>query len=241
MDFLLKNEKSVLDRDDTLAREIELHMQLGNYDKALELLKGRIFHVWEGAAFTAHDSYVDAHILRANALLKAGKADDALAGFKAALEYPENLSTGKSYFGDRSPEIDYYIGRALEAKHASAEAKEWYRKSAAEHSLEPSVRFCQGKALAALGENARAQALFAGLVQDGERQLAAASKGGVEDFAKFGDRGSTAQRQARAHYVLGLGYLGKGENEKARAEFTECLKLNPNVFWARYELSTLKP
>jgi len=130
LDFLLKNEKAVQDRDDTLAREIELHVQVGHYDKALELLKSRIFHVWEGARFTAHDSYVDAQLLRAHALLKAGKADEALAGYKAALEYPVNLSTGKASYGDRSPEIDYFVGKALEAKHATAEAKEWYGKSA---------------------------------------------------------------------------------------------------------------
>ncbi len=240
LDFLLKNDKAVLDCDDTLAREIELHVQLGNYDKALELLKSRIFHVWEGAAFTAHDSYVNAHLLRAHALLKAGKADEALTGYKAALEYPENLSTGKSYHGDRGPEIDYFVGRALEAKHSAAEAKEWYRRSTAEDSRDPSVRFHQAKAFAALGDTAKADAMFGDLVRDGERQLTSASKGGVEDFAKFGDRGSTIQRQARAHYVLGLGHLGKGDSEKARAEFTECLKLNPNLFWAKYELSTLK-
>jgi tetratricopeptide (TPR) repeat protein len=240
LDFLLKNEKAVVDRDDTLAREIELHVQLGDYDRALELLKSRVFHVWEGARFTAHDSYVNAQLLRAHGLLKADKADEALAGYKAALEYPENLSTGKPYRGDRSPEIDYFVGRALEAKHATSEAKEWYRKSAAEESRDPSVRFHQAKAMAALGDTKKAEAIFGELIRDGERQLARASKGGVEDFAKFGDRGSTVQREADAHYVLGLGQLGKGDKAKARAEFTESLKLNPNLFWAKYELSTLK-
>lgn len=242
LDFLLNNEQAVLHRDDTLAREIELHVQLGNYDKALELLKSRIFHVWEGAAFTAHDSYVNAHLLRAHAQLKAGKADEALAGYKAALEYPANLSTGKSYHGDRSPEIDYFVGRALEAKHSATEAKDWYRKSVAEQSsFDPSVRYHQAKASEALGDTKKAAAIFSDLVRDGERQLADANKGGVADFAKFGDRGTVTQRQANAHYVLGLGYLGKGDKAKASAEFTACLRLNPNLFWAKYELSTLKP
>ena len=240
LDFLLKNEKAVLDRDDTLAREIVLHVQLGHYDKALELLKSRIFHVWEGAEFTAHDSYVNAQLLRAHGLLKAGKADEALAGYMAALEYPSNLSTGKSYHGDRSPEINYFVGLALDGKHSASEAKQWYRKSTVEESMNPSVRFHQAKAFATLGEAGKAAAIFDKLVADGERQLANASKGGVEDFAKFGDRGTTIQRQASAHYVLGLGYLGKGDKAKARTEFAECVKLNPNQFWASYQLSTLK-
>ncbi|MDR3719826.1 MAG: DUF5107 domain-containing protein [Bryobacteraceae bacterium] len=240
LDFLLKNEKAVQDRDDTLAREIELHVQVGHYDKALELLKSRIFHVWEGARFTAHDSYVDAQLLRSHALLKAGKADEALAGYKAALEYPVNLSTGKPFHGDRSGEIDYFVGKALDAKHASAEAKEWYGKSAAEQSWDPSVRFHQAQALQALGDTKKAASIFDSLVADGERQLARANKGGIEDFAKFGDRGSAVQRQAEAHYVLGLGQLGKGDSAKARAELTESLKLNPSLIWAKYELSTLK-
>jgi len=238
--FLEKNQKEVDERDDTLAREIELHVQLGHYDNALELLKSRIFHVWEGARFTAHDSYVDAQLLRAHALLKAGKADEALAGYKAALEYPVNLSTGKPYHGDRSGEIEYCVARALEAQHNTAAAKDWYRKSAAEQSWDPAVRFHQGQALVALGDSKKAASIFDSLVTDGERQLARANKGGVEDFAKFGDRGSTVQRQAEAHYVLGLGHLGKGDNAKARAEFAESLKLNPNLFWAKYQLSTIK-
>jgi Tfp pilus assembly protein PilF len=240
LDFLLKNEPVVQHRDDTLARQIELHVQLGDYEKALELLKSRIFHVWEGAAFTAHDSYVNAHLLRAHALLKAGQAQQALEGYKAALEYPANLSTGQSYSGDRIAEIQYFAGRASEALKDSAGAKEWYRKSVAGKAEDAAVRYYQAKAMLALGETKKATAVFDSLVADGGRQLAAASRTGIEDFAKFGKRGSAVQRQAYAHYVLGLGYQGQGDGAKAKAEFTESLKLNPNLFWAKYELSTIK-
>ena len=37
---------------------------------------------------------------------------------------------------------------------------------------------------------------------------------------------------AEAHYLTGLGRLGKGEKEEAAKQFEEALKLNPNHLWA---------
>jgi Tfp pilus assembly protein PilF len=67
------------------------------------------------------------------------------------------------------------------------------------------------------------------------------SKGAaVEDFAKFGERRSKDAAQAQAHYVIGLGYLGSGNNDQARAEFEQAVKLDVNQMWAAYQLSALK-
>lgn len=53
-DLLENNQQTVLKYDDALAREIMLHVQLGHYDRAIDLLKGHDFHVWEGGGMI-HD------------------------------------------------------------------------------------------------------------------------------------------------------------------------------------------
>ncbi len=52
-------------------------------------------------------------------------------------------------------------------------------------------------------------------------------------FAKFGEQESSQARQASAHYLLGLGYLGQGDAENAHMAFAEAAKLNVRHVWAR--------
>ena len=100
--FFEQHQPAVRERDDVLARQIVLLNQAGQYDRALELLSSRKFHIWEEAFENAHDSWVNAHLLKGHALMKPGKAAEALKHYRAALEYPENLGVGKPYRGDRS-------------------------------------------------------------------------------------------------------------------------------------------
>jgi hypothetical protein len=58
----------------------------------------------------------------------------------------------------------------------------------------------------------------------GRERLQAAS--GLDFFAKFGTRQSPAMQKARAHYLLGLGYLGKGQRAEAKTEFEAALREN---------------
>ena len=62
----------------------------------------------------------------------------------------------------------------------------------------------------------------------------------MDFFAKFGEKKSEMIRQANVHYLLGLGYLGKGQIEKARAEFEQVLHLNINHIGAKDQLIQLK-
>jgi TolA-binding protein len=42
---------------------------------------------------------------------------------------------------------------------------------------------------------------------------------------------------AAAHYLLGLGYRGRGNTPRATYAFSRALALNPNHLWARVQLS----
>ncbi len=246
--FFKKHQQAALDRDDVLAREIMLEVQTGDSDEALKLLSSRKFYIWEGASISAHDWYVDAHLLRGHKLLKAGKPAEALKDYEAALEYPENLGVGKPYGGDRSAEMYYYMGAAYDAAGDAAKAKECYRKAAAEtggirrrrrmRADAGDLAFYRALALQKLGEKEQASGIFQSLVTSGQEMLAKGAS--VDDFAKFGGRTSKNVEQAGAHYLIGLGQMGLGKTQQAKAEFEQAVKLDVNQMWAAYELAALK-
>jgi Tfp pilus assembly protein PilF len=62
----------------------------------------------------------------------------------------------------------------------------------------------------------------------------------MDFFEKFGERQSAVAQKAQAHFLLGLGYLGKGQKTEARAEFEKALSLNVNHTGARQQLAALK-
>jgi Tfp pilus assembly protein PilF len=56
-------------------------------------------------------------------------------------------------------------------------------------------------------------------------------------FAKFGEQQSRDVEKANAHYLIGLGYLGAGNENKAQEEFKKALDLDMDHLWARYYLT----
>jgi Tfp pilus assembly protein PilF len=59
-------------------------------------------------------------------------------------------------------------------------------------------------------------------------------------FAKFGEKQTADDQKADAYFIVGLGYLGQGENMAARKELAEAVRLNPNHIWAAALLSQIK-
>jgi hypothetical protein len=47
-------------------------------------------------------------------------------------------------------------------------------------------------------------------------------------------------RKSEAHYLIGLGYMGKGLDNEARPEFEEAVKLNINHIWAMHYAKQLR-
>ncbi len=221
--FLEKNQNAVNARNDLLSREIVLYVLLGQYDRAIEWLDNHLFHVWEGRG-EIHDIYVDAHLARGEEYFRGKKYPQALKDFEAALLYPKNLGVGEPRSRGRSSRVYYFIGTAHEALGNQAKAQEYYEKSA-EATLRPGteIAYYQGLALRKLGRENEAEQIFDRLVQTGMRSLETSSP---DYFAKFGEKQTEEARRAQAHYILGLGYLGKGNMARARQEFEKAVELN---------------
>jgi len=245
LEMLTKHSDTVAKRDDAIMRQIVVLTAAGRTDHALELLRGRRFRNWEGNSLS-HSVYVDACIAHGLKLAADMKPREALATYKAALEYPENLEVGRARRSPRTARIQFFIGTAHEALGDAASARAAFEQAVRDAA---SAKAASGQALAGRGESdyesdyfgARAlrnlgrtdeaKPIFERLVKSGEEQL---TKGeGPDYFAKFGEKTSERVRQAGAHYLIGLGLLGLGEKEKARASFQKALELHPAHIGAR--------
>lgn len=239
LELLQKNHETLVKRDDALSREIILLVQVGQADKAIELLSSHHFHTWEGGGHI-RECYVNAHLIRGWKKFKDHQYSRALEDFKAALDFPENLEVAKPLYDRRAPQIDYFIGLTYEALGEEDRARTFYEKAAGweEKGERFDTYYYRGMALVKLGQEEAAEKLFDELIRAARERLEESSS--MDFFAKFGTRKSPEAQMAEAHYLLGLGYLGKGRREEARREFQKTLVLNINHLWAGMQLPELQ-
>ncbi|UCC21854.1 MAG: DUF5107 domain-containing protein [Planctomycetota bacterium] len=232
--LLESNDEIIIKRDDAFSRKVILCVQLGDYDKALDLMMNRHFHTWEGGA-TVRGAFVDSHLLRGTNHFKAGRYQEALKDYQTALEYPENFEMTTPYRGGRDCQVYYYIATAYEALGDSKKAKESYEKSVAAKQRRDwsDLRYYQALSYRKLGRENKAAEILDGLIEFAQAEA------GVDFFAKFGEKEPPKFRMANNNYLLGLAYLAKGSKTEAKAKFAEALKLNPNHLWAAVQLSQL--
>jgi len=233
LDILSQNHGAVAARDDALSREIVLLVELEQHDRAIELLEGHHFHVWEGGG-EIHDIYIDAHLGRGRKAMAAGRPAASLRDFLAALEYPDNLEVGRPAAGGRDAEVYYHIGLAQEAAGDEKAAAEAFARSAAAPGGPAEPAYYRGLSQRKAGREAEARAEFEGLIRYSQEMLGAAAT--RDYFAKFGEKETAGRREARLRYLLGLGLRGQGEEAAARSELRKSLALYPHFFRAQREL-----
>jgi len=229
--------ETILQRDDALARQLALYVQVGDYDKAIDVLATHHFNTWEGGG-AIHDVYANAHLLRGLARYKDGSNQEALQDFQAALEYPENLEVERPANDVKAARAHYLVATAHERLGDKEQARAHLEKAVSVEVGETPFAYYQGLASRKLGFEDRAEALFDRLIQAGQDRLEKDTS--MDFFAKFGGEESRENQLAAAHFLVGLGHLGKGEKGKAQAEFDEALALNPNHLWAKVHRAELE-
>jgi len=223
-------------RDECLLRQARLHVLLGQYDRALALLAGRHFHVWEGGEYAVHDVYVDAHLLQGQALARAGRQADALREYEAALEYPQNFEAGRPHDGGREPEIFWLIGMTLEATGDTTEARAAFERAVQVERKGTPLCYYQGLCHRKLGRPEQAARCFDELADLGRRMLS--DESGADFFEKFGAGQATPLRESEGHYLLGLAALGRGDTAQGDRELHQAVRLNPSHLGARTMLAS---
>ena len=236
--MLEQNHSVVAERDDALAREIQLKVFAGKYDEAIRLMTNRRFNVWEGGArFSVHDSWTDAHLLRGHQHFAAKRFKDALADYERALEFPEGLQTARHRTGGRFPEVAWWTGLAMEALGQQERATKLWAEVAETRigsgnddilaTADSTVlRFYRALAQGRLGHKGAATEVFTRLVKSGASALKKAETS--DFFAKFGEGQTPKQREAQAHFISALGYTGLGDTAEATRELQAALAARPD-------------
>jgi len=236
---LLKNHHDTVEKNsDALIREISLLIQLGEYERAVHLMDNHHFHVWEGGG-RIHNYHVDAHLLRGYEFFLSEEYKKALTEYNKALQYPVNQEVGRPYRGGREAQIHYFLGQVHEKMDDPSKALSHYKKSSSQNVSDFSkLSFYQACSLKEQGLFKQSNEKLDHLINTGKERLA---KGGLSEFfIKFGSLQSPSKQKAGLHYLLGLGYLGKGRPDKAETEFKKTVELDINHYWADFYLKNMK-
>ena len=178
---ILEAHQNILsDRYALMLAYISLLNQDGQHEKALELLMGYTFHVWEGGEGKVADEYKTALFALAEKALAEGKPEEAAAHAERTLTYPDDLGEGKL---DNVPDnrAYYVMGCAFQAMGNVTKAKECFEKAVFGSQTPEPVRYYndqpsdyiywQGLAYHALGNDEMAKKSFHQLIIFGERHL----------------------------------------------------------------------
>jgi len=236
-------------RDDLYLEYITLLNTLKQHERAITCLSERRFHPWEGGEGKVTGQYMLAHVELGKHYLHTHQDTEAVEMLKKALIYPDNLGEGR-LAGAEENNIHYFLGCAYEQLGLSEEATTHFHAALQGlakptsamfyNDQPPEMIFYQGLAWHKLGQTKEARRCLHKLINYGEQHLFdtisidyfAVS---LPDFLIFEDD-LNKRNQVHCLFMMGLGYLGLREFEKARSYFTRVLEVDVNHQGARSHL-----
>jgi tetratricopeptide (TPR) repeat protein len=239
--FLDMHFDLVLQRDDVYLEYATLCNQTGQFDRAISLIDNRQFHPWEGGEGKVPAQYQLARVELAKKAITGKDYSKAISLLNQCLVYPHNLGEGKLY-GAQENDFHYWLGCAYEGLGILEEARKYW-ELAKDGNAEPAAAifyndqkpdkiFYQGLALLKLNRRDEANSRFDKLIAFGEKHLDEQIK--LDYFAVslpdllIWDDDLTFRNKIHCHYMLGLGYLGYGNTEKAGCHLEEAAGMDVN-------------
>ena len=239
--FLEAHLELVAQRDDLCIERITLYNQLGNYEKARELIAARKFHPWEGGEGKVTGQYILCRVELAKKAIKEKRYLEAISLLKETDHYPHNLGEGKLINAEEN-EVDYYKGIAYQKLGNEAESIKYLMKATQGSSepqqafyyndQQPDKIFYQGLAWRALGEESKARSRFNKLIDHGKKHLFDECK--IDYFAvslpelAIWEDDLNVRNKVHCYYVMALGYSGIGEEELAEEYYEKVKRLDVN-------------
>ncbi|WP_454881886.1 DUF5107 domain-containing protein [Sphingobacterium detergens] len=231
----------VVSRDDLFLERITLFNLLGRYEEARQLLASRQFKPWEGGEGKVSRQYTICHLELAKEKLKANDPKSALALLTAIDSYPHNLGEGKLITMEEN-DIYYYKGVAYRSLGNEEKARAYLIKATLgaqepQQALfyndpQPDKIFFQGLAWLELKQEERAEQCFQSLIDHGKTYLDKPFK--IDYFAvslpdmDIWEDDLDHKNKIHCLYVMGLGYLGKGDLDLAKEYLAQVRQLEPN-------------
>ena len=167
-------------RDDLYLERITLYNQLGQYERAFELIAKRKFHPWEGGEGKVTGQYVFGLTEMAKKAIQEKEYERAIDLLTKAQVYPENLGEGKLY-GAQENAIFFWLGNAYFGMGDAGMAGQFWKIASSGISepipaifyndQQPDTIFYQGLALIQLGQTDEAKVRFNKLIDFGKAHL----------------------------------------------------------------------
>lgn len=234
-----KHLELIEDRDELYLEYVTLNNYLGRTEKAKELIENHMFHPWEGGEGKVPTQYIRSLTELAKSAYRSRQYEKAINYlWTAAGEYPYNFGEGKLE-GVQENQIYYLLGRCYDAMEQTNQAEECYQKASTGLS-EPAGRqyyndqppesiFYQGLSLLKLGREDEAYSKFNKLIDYGEKHVFDEVQ--IDYFAVslpnllIFDEDLQKKNKIHCYFMIGLGLLGKGEQEKADEIFDRMRSL----------------
>lgn len=241
LSLLEKYINLVEERDDLYIEKVKLHNELGESKKALNLLNKRNFHPWEGGEGKVSEQYIFSNIEIAKSFIEEKNYEEAINCLKNAKKFPKNLGEGKIY-GSPEADINFYLGKCYDLLSDEANKIKYYSLSANEKvetssnlSYKPEkvqMKYYQGLSLINLGNDLKAKETFKEMIEYAKNKIKIDAKIdyfaiSLPEFLIF-EQDLNKINQTHCFYILGLGYLGLKEKNKALEYFKKSLELDIN-------------
>lgn len=239
--FLEKHFELVNQRDDVYLEFATLCNQTGQYERAKKLIDSRQFHPWEGGEGKVPSQYQLCRVELAKNFICEREFEKAIDLLNECFFYPHNLGEGK-LTGAQENDFHYWMGCAYEELGFMNEAIKYW-ELAKDGNSEPAAAifyndqkpdkiFYQGLALLKLGRVNEANLRFEKLIDFGLQHLNEQIK--LDYFAVslpdllIWDDDLTFRNKIHCHYMLGLGYLGFKNRDKAIEHLQTAAKMDIN-------------
>lgn len=249
IDFLDKYFKLVEERDDIYIEYVALLNNLERYEEAKKLIESRNFHPWEGGEGKVPAQYKIYLIELAKSHMEKGSFEEAIKLLMSAKVYPHNFGEGKLEIAAEN-NIDYYLGCAYEGLKDFEKSNEYFEMASVGldeptdmmyYNDQPAdMIFYQGLSLLKLGREKEAKGKFNKLCDYGEAHIFDDVKidyfaVSLPDFLVF-DEDLNKKNKLHCQYLMGLGYLGLKDFEKAKYHLNEAFKLDINHQGVKHHL-----
>ena len=233
LDNMNANPELLEQRDDLYTEYITLLNMNGEYENAYNRIMNHNFHPWEGGEGKIPAQYRISLINMAKAQNDKTKAIEFL---ESALVYPHNLGEGK-LIGNLDNDIYYMLGYLYEDE----EKRERAFKLAARGKFEltsamyyndqpPEMMYYAAKAIEELGDRDEAQKRFDTFIDYANIHMNDNIKidyfaVSLPDFLIF-DADLNKKNKVHCLFMKSLGYLGKGDKEKAKKYALKGLEID---------------
>jgi tetratricopeptide (TPR) repeat protein len=239
--FLESYGSLIENRDDLYLEIVVIYNNLGQFEKARNLLMKRKFHPWEGGEGKVIAQYLLCNIELARMAILNQNHQLALKHLTDINQYPENLGEGK-LFGTEDNERYYLLGCSFEAAGLLNEAKDYFVKATVGISeplqaiyyndVQPDKIFFQALSWIKLGDNGKANEIFMRFQnfaksKINEKVLIDYFAVSLPDMLVF-DIDINIRNHIHCKYLMGLASLGLGDFNAAKQYFNEILDLDIN-------------